>query len=275
MSYLGYREGDAATPFGRFFRPEMAPLPAHVVEALSLGPVAPALLGGFETLPALLDDGYLPIETGLAVGRDGDLRVAVLTAMPGVSAEMWDWWFGWHGSDARRYKLWHPRAHVSASWADGPDRGRRDRSRYVGRTSLVDEYIGSTRTKIAIGFVPPSEVGLGETEPGGGRTFVCARLGSSQVPLDTGWLVHDVRPAADGCEMRSRFWLGGHHVRLRAGGPVLVDRVVARAAAALLRRQGIEMARALLVHCSQEMSHLASFLPDLHAELSRPDADTD
>ena len=26
MSYLGYRDDDADTPFGRFFNPEMAPL---------------------------------------------------------------------------------------------------------------------------------------------------------------------------------------------------------------------------------------------------------
>ena len=32
---------------------------------------------------------------------------------------------------------------------------------------------------------------------------------------------------------------------------------------------GAEQAQALLVHCSQEMSHLAAFLPDLHAEFKR------
>src|ERR1700739_78251 len=35
---LGYRNDDANTPFGRFFQPEMAPLPQHVVEALQHGP---------------------------------------------------------------------------------------------------------------------------------------------------------------------------------------------------------------------------------------------
>lgn len=38
--YLGYRNDDADTPFGKFFKPEMAPLPQHVVVALQHGPQA-------------------------------------------------------------------------------------------------------------------------------------------------------------------------------------------------------------------------------------------
>lgn len=275
--YLGYRAGDADTPFGRFYREAMAPLGAHVLEALALGPQAPDLLPGVETAPELLRPGHLPIETGYAAGRDGSLRVAVLTPMPGVTAEMWDWWFGWHGSDPRRYKLWHPRAHLSAAWADGSDLGRRGRARYVGRTSLVDEYIGSTRTKITIRFVPPAALGLDTPAlaTGGDRTIVCARVGSSRFPVEAGWLVHDVRPTGDGSEMRSRFWLGGPHVALRSGAPAAVSRTIARAAGAVQMRQGTEPARALLVHCAQEMAHLATFLPELHAEQSGADADVD
>jgi hypothetical protein len=158
----------------------MAPLPAHLVEALAVGPQAPDLLPGLEAIPELLREGYLPVETGYAIGRDHSLRVAVLTPMPGVTAAMWDWWFGWHGSDARRYKLWHPRAHLSAAWADGPDRGRRGRARYLGRTSVVDEYVGSTRANVTIRFVTPADLDLDSPAlaPGGGRTMVCARVGS-------------------------------------------------------------------------------------------------
>jgi hypothetical protein len=94
--------------------------------------------------------------------------------MPGVTPAMWAWWFGWHGSDARRYKLWHPRAHASAQWSDGGGDGR-----YVGRTSVVREYLGSAYTKAAIQFVEPPVLGL---EPNGGEVAVCARLGSADLP---------------------------------------------------------------------------------------------
>ena len=65
-------------------------------------------------------------------------------------------------------------------------------------------------------------------------------------------------------EMRSRFWLGGPHVAARGrrlAGALLVG------PARVLARPSEAQARALLVHCAQEMSHLATFLPALHSEL--------
>jgi len=252
MGYLGYRAGDAGTAWGEFFDPLMAPLPAHVVEALHHGPQADQLLLDFASAADLLDPGYHPTETGYAQVRGGGFAVSVLTEMPGVTPAMWDWWFGWHGSDARRYKLWHPRAHVSARWADGGGDGR-----YVGRTSLVEEYLGSAFTRAAIRFVPPEELGLAARRSGDSVT-VCARLGSSEVPVDIGWLVHQVRPRDGGAEMRSRFWLGGPHVQLHQG-----NRLAHSAIRPFASRQ-LPDPRDLLVHCAQEMNHLAGFLPALH-----------
>lgn len=252
MAYLGYRAGDDDTAWGDLFDPHMAPLPDHVVDALHHGPQAAPLLLDFSCAADLLDSGYHPTETGYARSRGGGFAVSVRTEMPGVTPAMWDWWFGWHGSDARRYKLWHPRAHVSARWADGGGDGR-----YVGRTSLVEEYLGSAFTKAAIRFVPSEELGLPRGRLGD-SVAVCARLGSSEVPVDIGWLVHQVRPVDDGAEMRSRFWMGGPHVQLR--GPVpLADRLIRPFAGPQLPDP-----RDLMVHCAQEMNHLARFLPALH-----------
>ena len=43
-TYLGYRDGDADTAWGRFFEPEMQPLHPHVVDALARGPQPEPLL---------------------------------------------------------------------------------------------------------------------------------------------------------------------------------------------------------------------------------------
>ncbi|MBX7449151.1 hypothetical protein GR927_14230 [Mycolicibacterium sp. 3033] len=230
----------------------MAPLPNHVVDALHHGPQADQLLLDFGSAPALLDEGYHATETGYAWSRGGGFAVSVHTEMPGVTPAMWDWWFGWHGSDARRYKLWHPRAHVSARWADCGGDGH-----YVGRTSLVEEYLGSAFTAAAIRFVPPEEVCLAPSRAGDSVT-VCARLGSADVPVDIGWLVHQVRPVDGGAEMRSRFWLGGRHVQVRRG-----NRLAHRVVRPFASRQ-LPDPRALLAHCAQEMNHLAGFLPALY-----------
>jgi hypothetical protein len=247
--YLGYRVSDYDAPFADFFNPEMAPLPRHVVDALDHGPQAEPTLPAYDDLPDMLDAGYQQTENGYGVLRDGGIQVSVRTDMPGVTPQMWAWWFGWHGSDSRRYKLSHPRAHVSARWSDGGGDGS-----YVGRTSLVQEYLGSSFSRPAIQFVEPSTLGLKPTD----TVAICARLGSSEVPVDVGWLVHHVRPTPDGAEMRSRFWMGGRHVALRVATS-LADRALRPIAARQLPGP-----RDLFVHCAQEMNHLAGFLPALY-----------
>lgn len=252
VNYLGYRPGDADTPFGSFFQPTMAPLPAHVVEALEHGPQAEPVLLGFDDVATLSEPGPHQTENGYGVLRDGGIQVSVRTDMPGVTPRMWAWWFGWHGSDARRYKLWHPRAHVSAQWRDGGGDGG-----YLGRTSIVREYLGSAYAKAAIQFVEPGQLGLGACE-----LAICARLGSVDIPVDVGWLVHQVRATDTGAEMRSRFWMGGRHVAVRHG-----NRPVDRAVRPVAGRQ-LPDPRDLLVHCAQEMNHLAGFLPQLYAAIT-------
>ena len=251
--YLGYRAGDADTAWGEFFDPRMAPLPEPVADALHHGPQAAPLLLDLDCVATLLDGGYHATETGYGRSDGGAVHVAVHTPMPGVTPAMWDWWFGWHGSDTRRYKLWHPRAHASARWADGNNDGNED-GHYVGRTSLIEEYLGSAYAKAAIRFLPPEQMGLPRHRLGD-SVAVCARLGSSEVPVDIGWFVHQIRPTAEGAEMRSRFWMGGPYVRVRHGN-LLANTVVRPVAARQLPDP-----RDLMVHCAQEMNHLAAFLP--------------
>jgi DAPG hydrolase PhiG domain len=76
---------------------------------------------------------------------------------------------------------------------------------------MVQEYLGSTLTNAAIQFVPPSRLGLTE-ERLTDSVAICARLGSGEVPVDAGWLIHQVRQTLQGSAMCSRFWLGGRHI---------------------------------------------------------------
>jgi DAPG hydrolase PhiG domain len=260
--YLGYRDGDADTPFGKFYQPDMAPLPRHVAKALEHGPQAGPTLLAFDDAPTLANQGYQQTENGYGLLDDGSVHVSVRTDMPGVTPAMWEWWFAWHGSDSRRYKLWHPRAHVSAAWQDRERPGRHDSARYVGRTSLISEYIGSSMLRAAIQFVMPATLGLPAADDA--TVPICARLGSRDVPLDTGWFVHHIRATGSGSEMRSRFWLGGPYISVRSG-PGLANRVV-RSVASRILGATTGKARDLMVHCAQEMNHLAGFLPALYEQ---------
>lgn len=267
--YLGMRPGDLdGMWYARYWKPQMAPLPGHIKDALGLGPQASPLLPSKEGLPALAEPGYQEFENGFGIDADGAGCVACLTHMPGVSPAMWDWWFAWHGSDTRRYKLWHPRAHLCAGWEDGrTDRlGPGDRDCYVGRTSIVDEYVGSTQIGLAIRFVPPSTLGFDSqafADPDS-ATAICARVGLSALPVDSGYLVHYVRRVDGGAEMRSRFMLGGRYVAARGDVKLPTETSTKESEAALTWPT-----YNLLSHCAQEMNHLAKFLPDIHAEFKK------
>ncbi len=261
--YLGYRAADQAQPYARFFDPELAPLSAHVCAALDRGGVPDILLPGIDGAAENLFGDAAVLEDGWVLTQDGGMRVSVRTDMPGVTPAMVDWWFGWHGDAAAKYKLWHPQAHVHAGWRETPPAGTSGRALYVGQTSIVDEYIGSDLIRGAISFVPPASFGFTDPRLDDDQqaTIVCARLGLGDAPINIGYLAHHVRAVPGGSEMRSRFWMGGAHV----AGRNLIGSLAAAVAKRVLRLTESD-ARALLVHCGQEMPHLAAFLPALYAE---------
>ncbi len=261
--YLGYREADRATPYARFFNPALAPLAPHVCAALDRGGVPAILLPDIDQAASNLFGADPVLEDGFVLTGDGGMRVSVRTAMPGVTPAMVDWWFGWHGDAAAKYKLWHPQAHVHVGWRETPPPRVSGRALYVGQTSIVDEYIGSDLVRGAIRFVPPTALGFTDKslEDDSRATIVCARIGLGDAPIDIGYLAHHVRAVPGGSEMRSRFWMGGRHV----AGRNLIGGMAASVARRVLSVTESD-ARALMVHCAQEMPHLAKFLPELVGE---------
>jgi len=260
--YLGYRAADHALPYARFFNPNLAPLAPHVCAALDRGGVPDLLLPDIDGAAQNLFGDAPVLEDGFVLTKDGGMRVSVRTDMPGVTPAMIDWWFGWHGDTPAKYKLWHPQAHVHVGWRDPLPSGASGRALYVGQTSLVDEFIASDLIRGSIRFVPPASFGFADPRLDDDRqaTIVCARIGLGDAPIDVGYLAHHVRAVAGGSEMRSRFWMGGKHV----GGRNLIGSLAAGLAKRVLRLTEGD-ARALLVHCAQEMPHLAAFLPELYA----------
>lgn len=263
--YLGYRDADRAKPFARFFNPLMKPLQSQAVAALLRGGVAA------EMLPPLADarddlfgsgPGY---EDGYVLLPDGGMRVFIRTDLPGVTPAMIDWWFGWHGDDAAKYKLWHPLAHVHVAWQQTPPAAARGRDLYINHVSVVDEYIGSNFVRGLIQFVPPATFGLQhDSLENGSATLIAARLGVFEAPVNAGVLLHHVRAVPGGSEMRSRFYMGGRHIAARN----TLGTIPAMLARRTLRMREAD-ARALLVHCAEEMQHLSTFLPALYAALGQ------
>ena len=190
---------------------------------------------------------------------DGRLTVACTTPMPGVTAAMWDWWFGWHSLSSARYRLWHPDAHRRSRLAEDRRRLPPGRARYVGNVSAVDEYIGTQMARLAIAFVPPAEFGFDSSRIDALGTAICAHVSLRDLGLEQGQLVHLIVDDAGGCTMHSRFLLGQFRHRL----PLLASLCNRPAVRRRLVSDAIGLA--LLRHCAEEMHHLAGLLPALHA----------
>lgn len=277
--YLGYRTPDESRPYAKYFQANTRPIQEHVVHALVAG-MAPTEYGyGVdEAADRLARPGYQGMETGWTRLDNGVIQVNVLTAMPGVTAQMWDWWFGWHSRETARYKLWFPDAHQFAALGEdrGADRTLTDRQRYVDNVSYVDEYIGGTLQPLAIRFVDPVRMGIADLP---GATHICARVSFSTMPVAFGWLVHQVRPTDDGAEMRSRFFLNDPRMLDLPASALptsLASRALGNPLGRALAKPALPVAAArmmpsslptdMIYHCAAEMNHLASFLPDLYEE---------
>ncbi len=267
VRYEGYKPEDRARPYASFMAERTAPAQQHVLDCFDGPPVEEAAIPPFTALQSdLRSAGYSDIETGYGRRADGVLFAAVRTEMPRVTPAMCDWWFGWHSVETARYKLWHPDAHRYAAMRhDLTGADRPDKLKYIANTTYVDEYVGPKLQQLAIAFRDPLKYGFDVPSD---QTLIFGRVGSSVAPVDLGWLAHQVRPIAGGSEMRSRFYLNmrGMHV------PNLVQ-----AACAVRRGASVDpadltlsmsVARDLLLHCGEEMNHLAQFLPELHAQFS-------
>ncbi|MFV0334455.1 MAG: DAPG hydrolase family protein [Tropicimonas sp.] len=213
----------------------------------------------FEERNDLLKPGYLPFESGVVRYDDGHVTIAALTRMPGCTAAMVHWWFGWLGG-TEQYKLWHPIDHFFSDWEDrGPD------GNYYGAKHLVHESMGGKGPvhKLRIHFRDPHEV----FDPAGYDAVdgiaVCARPGSLERPINLGHMCHFVRNTDFGCEMRTRFWLGDIHSQKE--GETLPEEV--RQA---VRKEAVteDFATSLHQHAQEEMGYLADILPMLHRQIT-------
>ncbi len=182
--------------------------------------------------------------------------MAVMTRMPEVTPVMIAWWFGTYMQTTEHYQRWHPRDHVWMAWKD------KQADTHVGAKHLVHEYIGGKFNKFQINFVPHQEYLGDHLDTAPGAVAICARPGFLERPIDTGRMIHLALPTAWCCELHSRFWLG--YVQSRSGNRLIEKLANTRLMRHLLVPQSL--GQGLAVHCHEEMSTLAGFLPSLYAQ---------
>jgi hypothetical protein len=253
---------EKSKPFAKYYNVPFTLAPREIYELLDRGPVDPAQALPIARRNELLQPGYLPVERGYCVMPDGSAFVAGLTKMPGVTAEMIDWWFAWHGLEGLRYGIWDPDDHYGIHVAPEDLERRLNpklslRERNWNTTDVVTEDVGTGSMVLDISFLSPEDFGydmaLFHQHT---LTAVSANLGPHNPKSKLVAFTHVAREIPGGIELRSRFWIGWNVVNRQ---PVRVGQQVPAEVIAGL-------CKGLAYHCPKEYHNLAAILPKVYAE---------
>ena len=241
----------------------LAPVDPALLIAIGSGPMDPADAVALSDLDRLLDPAPLAVETGWCTLPDGVGYVAVRTEMPGVSAEMVDWWFDWHPRNPDRYRIWHPPGHRANSLEQPATPGGKP---HWGAVHHPVEDVGVGMLRARIEFRRPSEVGFSTDAldlPQVG-TVVAGFAGDDARRAQSTVMVHVFLNERSGLVLRSHFWLGAAirpYGALGAAGQLLLNNRLARR---VLLPSGLPPA--LARHCCEEYANLAGLLPELYTQ---------
>jgi hypothetical protein len=246
----------------------LSPADPGVLAAIAAGPMDPAEAVPLAGLDRLLDPAPLPVETGWCFTPERIGYVAVRTEMPGVTAEMVEWWFDWHPRDPDRYRIWHPAAHLDNSLEEPAVAGAK---RHWGATHHPVEDVGTGVEHVRIAFQPPSAIGFSNDvlDDPNVATIVCGYVGDDRRRLRHSAMAHVFLAGPDGVVLRSHFWLGAA-IRPYLPAPlsaplgvVLNNRLVRR----LALPAGLP--QSLATHCAEEYANLGALLLELFPHYGR------
>ena len=251
-------EEERKLTYAKYWHRDLAEIPEEKLQ-IAAGPVLdPSEVLAFENRNDFICGKYAGKEIGFCVLKDGTGYVANSTFMPGVTAEMFDWWFGWHSvGDDLRYKIWDKEDHFYAR-ADNPvyvlDPNVPCSQKTWGVNHEIFEDIGLGPEKLYLQFKCPSDLGYDLSMVGTKNcaAIVCA-VGKGNAPA---LMTHICQEVEGGIMFRSRFWMGygfddsGRLVNLKSEEDRVEEKVP----------------RALFGHNIKEFSNLASFLPQIYEE---------
>lgn len=208
----------------------------------------------FENKNDILESEELQNEIGYTSFEDGSYLVSMVCPMPGITADMIEWWFWWHAQDSLRYQIWYPSEHINISYS------RKDKA-YFQQSSLPSfspnthypvERIGGIKMPLQINFTDPEDFGFSASliEKNNFAKIICGHVGAFYNLVRHTEMAHMFRKTDDGLFMISRFWIGK-----TMKNPFLRKIIISE-----------DMARSMAEHCCIEYRNLAKILPELYNE---------
>lgn len=255
MARVPITEEEKKSPYYKYFLREITQPSAEVLEVFCNNPLTPENALTPEEINRLFEPGHLPCERGWTRLKNGVLMIANRIEMPGVTIEMFDWWFAWHGLEPMRYKIWDPEDHYHCLTRNpeiSRDASLPMKKRYQNTVHDVVEDVGGSKSKVAINFRDPADIGFDrEKLKDFDGSIVCAADEKGPVIM-----CHFARPIEGGIELRSHFWAG---YGVKNSKPVKIKFPPPRLFPS-------KMAIGLLQHNIKEFTHLAAILPEVYAE---------
>ena len=247
---------------GIIARPVARPAP-DVTEAIESGPFDPELALEKADVIRLCDPEPMEVESGWTVRPDGSVQVALRTELPGVTAEMIEWWSDWHPLRHDRYRAWHPTEHFGNRLLPGATSQEKS---YWGAVIFFDEFAGGQRDQLRTEFTSPLGFGFSHRpfERPEVKVIISARVGDEFITHTD--MAHVFIQEGDGLVQRSRFWIA-EHVRPRLPGPLVAAEDIGEnlASRKLVRDFAVPDGAGLAVarHAAEEHAQLGEILPGL------------
>lgn len=253
-------EAEKKIDYSSFFFKELAPVAAKLTQEMENSPVDPAAATSIYDRNDILKPGYLAVENGYTKMPDGSGAVATKVEMPGVTPEMIDWWFVWHGVKDLRYKIWCPTEHYGIhvhpdSVARRMDTSLSLKERNWQTTDVVTENVGDGPQTMHLTFLSPEEYGYDPELVKNVDVLINANVTDPETGLGLITFSHCIRKIPGGIEYRSHYWQGYNIID---GKPV----------ATAIPPEGypMEVMRSNALHSLTEYSNLAEILPKLYEQ---------
>lgn len=206
----------------------------------------------FDEKNRILTDENLQHEVGYRQTKSGIWQVSCYCPMPGVTAQMINWWFWWHPKADIRYQLWYPEMHKKIRYrkSDAAYFHQKTMPAFQDNVQYPTETIGKSTMECVLKFVTPKEDGF-DTDLMKEKdvpVIVCAHVGMLKGIVMHTEMAHICFQREDGLFMVNRFWMG-QLIRSEKMRRKLITK---------------ETARGMCEHCLVEYRNMAVRLPKLY-----------
>lgn len=249
-------------PYAKYFdfTVEGPAIPDDLMARINPGkPMNPEKALKIQDINKLLDPEYCADDEGYCVMPDGSGYVGEKMFYPGVTKEMFEWWFAWHGIEDSRYKIWDPKAHYGAAVSKRNLEQRTNpklnwKERNWGTTDFIMAYTVDGVVTNRICFISPEEFGFDtELMEKNGVSCVCALQSKPDEAVCTGPSIRVLHETPEGLHMWTYFWYGYTIVNKK---PIRLENFTCDIAIPALQ----------VTHCAEEYIRLGQMLPHVYAE---------